>query len=136
MDERQLERVAQELGRKRAAGVDPEATAQAVLRRLRDEPAVQPWWHRAGEWSRHHVIQVAAAAAILLAGTVGVMQLASPGGASAFAGPAELEELATTELAEVLDSLALEAPVYELVEVSLYDLSEGELSALLEELEG
>ena len=63
--------------------------------------------------------------------------LVGPGGSGrAHAGPAELQELAATELVEVLDSLEFEAPVYELVEVSLYDLSESELSALLEELEG
>jgi hypothetical protein len=137
MDEQQLERLAAELGRERADGIDPEATAQAVLRRLRTEPASEPWWRRAGSWPRRHMLQAAAAAAILLATTFGVLRLAAPGnGLGAYAGPAELEELAATELVEVLDSLEIEAPVYELVEVSLYDLSESELSALLEELEG
>ena len=137
MDEQQLERLAGQLGRERAAAVDPEATAQAVLRRLRTEPATEPWWRRAGQWPRRHVLQVAAAAAILLVASFGVRELVGPGGSGgAHAGPAELQELAATELVEVLDSLEFEAPVYELVEVSLYDLSESELSALLEELEG
>jgi negative regulator of sigma E activity len=136
MDEQRLEQLAGEIGRERAAGVDPEATAQAVLRRLRREPAAEAWWHRAGQWPRRRVVQVAAAAAILLVGTFGLLQLATPGGETALSGPAELQELAGAELTEVLDSLELEAPVYELVEVSLYDLSESELSALLEELEG
>lgn len=137
MDEKQLERLAGQLGRERAAGVDPEATARAVLRRLRTEPVVEPWWRTAGRWPRRHMLKAAAAAAILLATTFGVLRLSAPGGGSAaYATPAELEELAATELTEVLDSLEFEAPVYELVEVSLYDLSESELSALLEELEG
>jgi hypothetical protein len=137
MDERQLEQLAGQIGRERAAGVDPEATAQAVLRRLRTEPATEPWWRRAGQWPRRHVVQVAAAAALVLATTVGVLQLAAPGGdRDPYAGPVELRELDDTELAEVLDSLEFEAPVYEMVEASLYDLSESELSALLEELEG
>jgi negative regulator of sigma E activity len=136
MDEQRLEQLAGEIGRERAAGVDPEATAQAVLRRLRTEPAAQPWWRRAGQWPRRRVVQVAAAAVILLVAAFGVRELVGPGGSGTYAGPAELQELASTELTEVLDSLEFEAPVYELVEVSLYDLSESELSALLEELEG
>lgn len=137
MDEKQLEQLAQKVGRERAQRVDPEATAQAVLRRLRTEPVGQPWWRRAGQWPLRHRLQAAAAAAILVATTFGVLRLAGDGnGFGAYAGPAELEELVAAELAEVLDSLEIEAPVYELIEVSLYDLSEGELSALLEELEG
>jgi hypothetical protein len=137
MDEQQLERLAADLGRERAEGMDPEATAQAVLRRLRTEPALEPWWRRAGQWPRRHMLQAAAVAAILLATSFGVLQLARNGdGFGAYAAPAELEELATTDLVEVLDSLEIDAPVYELVEVSLYDLSESELSALLEEMEG
>jgi hypothetical protein len=136
MDERRLEQLAGEIGRERAAGVDPEATAEAVLRRLRTEVTPEPWWRRAGQWPRRHVVRVAAAAAIVVASTFGLLQLAGSGGGDGYMGPAELQELASTELAEVLDSLEFEAPVYELVEVSLYDLSESELSALLEELEG
>ncbi len=137
MDEQQLERVAQELGRRRAEAVDPEATARAVLHRLRTEPLPSPWWRRLASRPRHQVVQFAGAAVIIVVAVLGIRQLAGPGAAQRpLAAPPELQDLATTELAEVLDSLEAEMPVHELVSVSLYDLSESELSALLEDLEG
>lgn len=136
MNQHELERLAKQLGR---AGdrVDPEATARAVLGRLESEPERRPW-ARVPVWMRRPLVQLAAAAVLVLATVFGVQQLRGP------ATPADSEiplvvslgELAAAELTEVLDSLDYEAPVYELVPVALGDLNEDELTALLESLEG
>ena len=136
MNEHELERLAKELGR---AGdrIDPEATARAVLARLESEPE-QESAGRTLAWARRPLVQLAAAAVLVLATVFGVQQLRGP------ATPADSEipvmvslgELAADELTEVLDSLEYEVPVYELVPVALGDLNADELTALLESLEG
>jgi len=138
MDERQLERMAAELGRKRAREVDPEATARAVLARLRTEGTRESWWQRVAARPRRALAPVAAAALILLVAVFGLRQLGGPDMMADGDLPIEvgIEQLAEDELNAVLDSLEYEAPVYELVPVALADLNEDELSALLETLEG
>jgi hypothetical protein len=138
MDEKQIERLAAELGRKRAGEIDPEATAQGVLARLRAEPAEEASWQRPVWRRRMPVLQALAAAAIVAAVALGVRQLGGPQAQAAGEVPVQvsLEQLAEAELSAVLDSLESEAPVYELVPAGLDELSEAELSTLLESLEG
>lgn len=50
--------------------------------------------------------------------------------------PVTIEELAATELTELMDSLEVEAPLSELVPVSLDDLSSRQLETLLQSMEG
>lgn len=134
MDDRQLEQLAKGLGQRAAEGLDVEATASAVLRRLKAEPIRILWWKRAP------VIRSLAAAAVLIltAGILVTNQL-GPNGSGAVVGapvPVELAALSETELEEVFDSLYVEAPVYELADAALGDLTEGELEELLRLMEG
>jgi len=46
MDEQQLEKLARGLGARAAEQLDVERTAQAVVRRLKDEPVPVVWWRR------------------------------------------------------------------------------------------
>jgi len=62
--------------------------------------------------------------------------MTSGGNGFVFPTPVEIEELADTELEEVLDSLSWETPVSELMPVTLADLDESELLELLESMEG
>lgn len=130
MDQRRIERLAPELGRRAAARVDSNAMAAAVLERLR-RPIRIAWWRRPA-------LQVAAAIALVVG--VGVWALGTLSDVDratvAFVGPVELQELAAAELAEVLDSLETEQPIYELVPVGIHDLEAVELRALLERMEG
>jgi hypothetical protein len=133
MDERQLERMAKRLGERAEGKLDVELTAQAVLKRLREEPVRVAWWRRAP------VLRgLAAAAVVVLTAGILVTNHVLDGGrtpAELFA-PVELQELSLEELEEVYDSLAVEAPVYEMVAVGLYDLNENELEELLRLMEG
>jgi hypothetical protein len=131
IEDREIEALARALGEGRAARVDPQRTAWAVTARLRREGVARPWWRRA------QLVPVAAAAAAVLAVGLGVRALThgrgEPGG---FPVPVGVAGLGTDELTEVLDSMAWETPVSELVTPVLGDLSESELSALLTTMEG
>lgn len=133
MDDGRLEQLAKGLGRKAAEGLDVEATARAVLHRIRTEPVRVVWWRRAP------VLQALAAAAVVVitAGILvtGLLQREAPGSVGLPAAT-ELADLSVDELEEVFDSLAVEAPVYELADAGLYDLTESELEELLQLLEG
>lgn len=129
MDEDRIEQLAPELGHRAAARVDVEATATAVLERLR-EPVRVVWW-------RSTAFRVAAAVVLVLGTGVLVHDGSSRGdGERVVTAPVELRDLATTELAQVLDSLELARPVHELVPVGLDDLTESELQELLRTMEG
>lgn len=130
MDERRIEGLAPELGRGAAERVDADATAGAVIERLR-QPVRVAWW-------RSPALRVAAALVLVLGGGLLVRGAVSTGerGGEVLAGPVELRQLAAAELEEVLDSLELERPVHELVPVSIGDLDETELRQLLEIMEG
>lgn len=132
INERQIEHLAKHLGAEAGDRVDPERTAWAVTARLRREGRPVPWWRR-----RLVVPAFAAAATVVLA--VGLIRpWDGANGETAFELPmrATLHDLETQELTQVLDSLAYEAPVHELVPVGLDDLTEAELEALLETMEG
>ncbi len=131
MDEKEIERLAAELGARDGERSDPDWTAHSVLARLRAEAMRRPWWRRPG------VLRVAAAGIIVIAAAVAAERAFGPnaGVAGEFPAPAELQELAAPELAEVLDSLEIAAPVSELVAVDLGDLNETQLRELLEWME-
>jgi hypothetical protein len=100
------------------------------MARLRREPARRP------RWSAARLVPLAAAATIVLAAGVGLMQvMGSDDAAFEPAIPVDVADLETEQLEEVLDSLTVETPVAELVTVGLYDLSENELEQLLQSLE-
>jgi hypothetical protein len=131
MTDHDIERLARQLGERAAADIDPQQTAWAVMARLRREGRRRPWLFRFG------LVQMAAAATLVLASGLAIHQLVGSGGNGfTFPVPAEVEELADEELAEVLDSLVWETPVSELMPVTLADLSESELTELLESMEG
>ena len=128
--EEQLVRLARQLGEREAAGVDAQKTAWAVMARLRREPARRTWR------ARMRPVRLAAVASVLLAVGLGIRELARPGAPGKVVVPVEFAELPDDVLQEVLDSLSLDAPVSELVPVALNDLSESELTVLLETMEG
>ncbi|GBD33195.1 MAG: hypothetical protein KatS3mg081_0271 [Gemmatimonadales bacterium] len=134
MEERDLERMARRLGHERAEALDPERVARGVLDRLRTEAA--PGRARRVVWSAPQLLRLAAVLVLFLAG--GLLFLSLPPAdkpETRMVAVPELYELSEDQLVEVLDSLALEAPVFEHV-VVLSDLGEAELRELLRAMEG
>jgi negative regulator of sigma E activity len=131
-DDRQIEAAARRLGDDAAARVDPQRVAWAVSARLRREGRRSAWWLRA------RLAPLAAAAAVIAAVGLGIHEYGNHGTPVGDDLPvsATLSELVSSELSEVLDSLASEAPVSELVTPTLADLNETELAALLKAMEG
>ena len=127
--EARLEQLARRLGEREAEGIDPQQVAWKVMARLKREPARRPWWSPA------RLVPLAAAATVLLAVGFGIRQLGTGRGPVEPAVPIEVADLEAEQLQEVLDSLAFETPMAELVEVGLYDLSETELEDLLQSME-
>jgi hypothetical protein len=109
IEDRDLEGLAPRLGRRRAGEVDPEAARRMV-----------------------------AAAVLILAAGLFVARSGPdrPVGQVLVPVPVVLDELAAAELVEIIDSLDVDGPVYELVPASLHDLSERQLERLLENMEG
>lgn len=133
MDERELERLAQQLGNQAADNLDVERVARSVVQRLRTEPAPVVWWRRIPR------LQAAAAAAVIVltAGVVTVSQIVGDGSEIAdLPSLAELQALTTDELEQVFDSLVIDAPVFEYTDYGLHDMNEGQLQELLQRLEG
>ena len=128
--EERLVRLARQLGRLEGSHVDAQRVASAVLARLRTQPAKRTWW------STRRLVPLVAAASVLVALGVGLRALTHRGAAAEAPVPIEVADLPEDALQEVLDSLALDAPMAELVHVALDELSESELTALLEAMEG
>jgi hypothetical protein len=82
------------------------------------------------------LVPLAAAATLVLVVGLGIRELTQDGTEEQIAVPIEFAELPDDALQEVLDSLALDAPVSDLVPVALNELTESELTALLETMEG
>ena len=132
MNEKDLEKIAANLGRRAADRLDVEGAATAVLARLRSEPVRRPAW-----WAGPALLRLAAAFAITLGGIFAYRQLSrAPATVGQDIPVAALQTLSPDELEEVLDSLSTEAPAYETVAVGLHDLSDQELSELLHRMEG
>ena len=130
--DRDLEREASALGSREADALDLDRVADRVVARLRSgeraASRVRVWRWLTG---------VAAAAVLLVATARWIDPDESVGEMAATVATApELESLSGDELAEVLDSLFLHAPVTELVAVSLDDLNERQLAELLTLMEG
>lgn len=130
MDERDIERLAPSLGERAAAGLDAASAAASVVRRLRRDAARPPW--------RRPVVLRWAAAVTLALGAAVAGRLAFEDGAPQRSAIAlvELEGLPVRDLTAVLDSLEFEAPVHELVEPTVADLTAQELEQLLQWMEG
>lgn len=132
MEDHELEVLAKRLGEREAAGVDADRTAEAVVARLRTAPVVVRLWRKSA------VRWIAAAAVLLVAIGLAVYQPSETPVAldPTPPVPVTIEELAATELTELMDSLEVEAPVSEFVPVSLEDLSSRQLETLLQSMEG
>ena len=130
MNEQDIERAAAELGSD--VRIDVERVARRVVAELRTKAVPALWWRRAS------VLRAAAAIAILVTGGVLVDRIAenSADDAAVSLLPVGLEELSTTGLNEVLDSLDLFTPASELTPASLNDFDEVQLRELLVAMEG
>ena len=131
MNEHELERLAQQLGHQAAERLDVEATARAVVDRLR-EPAKREGW-TPPEWLR-----VAAAVTLLLGTGITLQRVGTPGTPPAASyGLEDLGELTTAELEQVLATLdrTLSTDESDAGEVNLETLTPAQLQALLQSLE-
>jgi len=130
MSDQDIERAAAELGSD--VRIDVERVARRVVAELRTKAVPALWWRRAS------VLRAAAAIAILVTGGVLVDRIAENSAEDAAASllPVGLEELSTTGLNEVLDSLDLFTPASELTPASLNDFDEVQLRELLVAMEG
>ena len=130
MNEQDIERAAAELGSD--VRIDVERVARRVVAELRTKAVPALWWRKAS------VLRAAAAIAILVTGGVLVDRIAenSADDAAVSLLPVGLEELSTTGLNEVLDSLDLFTPASELTPASLDDFDEVQLRELLVAMEG
>ena len=128
--ERDIERAAAELGSD--IHVDVEQTAQRVVARLREATPRTVWWHGTA------ALRAAAAVAVLVTGGVLVDRAIDNSAPAdhAMALPVGLDELSTTGLSEVLDSLDLFTPASEFIPPSFDELDEEQLRALLAAMEG
>ncbi|HEX9581619.1 MAG TPA: hypothetical protein VF970_11000 [Gemmatimonadales bacterium] len=136
MDEHDLERVAQHLGERTASRIDADRVAARVLHRLHTEPVERR--SLVGRWfaGTPMVVRLAAVLALVVsAGLVTRRATLDREPPIALVAPL-LPELSMDELHEVLDSLALEAPLPEDLAVGLIDLTESELQELLKRMEG
>ncbi len=134
MDERELERMARILGRKRAEALDLERVVRGVAERLRKEAA--PSRPRRAVWSTPALLRLAAVLVLFVAGGILFSSLLPRGAPeTGLVAVPQLYQLSEEQLVEVLDSLALEVPVFEHL-VVLSDLDESELRELLRAMEG
>jgi hypothetical protein len=128
MRDQDLEQLARHVGEREARGVDPDRVAGRVVARLaRGEQVRRPL--RLGRWGL-------AIAAVL---TVAVLTQSdgSPGPSLGVAAtPVAVSDLDVDGLAEVLDSLAFDAPASEYVGFGLGTMTTDELQALLAAMEG
>ncbi len=132
IDERRIEELARKLGANRAARVDADRTAAAVLARLRTQRGHDRRW-----WVGLRALRVAAAVMLVVGTGVVLTQGRKPSmDTIPFAVPVALQALGSGELTEVLDTLDSEAPISEFVSGELVELSESELQELLAIMEG
>ena len=135
LQDAKLQEAAQRLGARAAERVDVEATARAVLERLKIEPRVS-----ARRWTRPVWLRVAAALVLLLGGAVLARNaLQPPAELVAIPSGADLNGLSPAELQELLAGLdqTLNAAASQTDSLDhLNDLTEEQLRAVLESLEG
>jgi hypothetical protein len=130
VNEKELERLAKELGTEAAARLDVEATARVVLERLR-QPTEEK---KRRTWIRPEWLRVAAALAILLGAGV-VLQKTGDRAPSHYVLE-DLRDLSAAELTVILSNLdhTLEADSTE-APLDLERLTPAQLEALLRSLE-
>jgi hypothetical protein len=136
LDDAALHALAGTLGARAAERLDVDATAAAVLERLRNEPEVARF-----RWTQPAWLRIAAAAIVLLGGVLVARQLI-PGGDGRH-GPAhfvsdDLRGLSADQLREVLSTLdeTLDLGRTTVPEPDLEDLDAQQLRAVLRSLEG
>lgn len=131
-----LQELAERLGARAAERLDVERTAQAVLERLRTEPAPET---RRWEWVRPAWLRIAAAVVIVL-GVGAIVRNFTRDQALPPVAESELNDLSTDQLRAVLDAVDQPGPAAEETippqDVGLEDLSAPQLRALLQSLEG
>ena len=135
MNDDQLEKLAQRLGARAAERLDVEATAQAVIERLRAERAAG---ERIGLWLPRQWLRIAAALVIVVGGGAVALRIMGSSHQSFASAPADLDGLSTDQLKQVLDGVGESGgeAVVSVQDVGLDDLNTVQLRALLESLEG
>ena len=135
MNDDELEQLAQRLGARAAERLDIEATARAVVERLRAERAARERMilRLPRQWLR-----IAAALVIVVGGGAVALRIMRTNQTTVASVPADLDGLSTDQLKQVLDGVGqpggdVTVPAQD---VSLDDLNTVELRALLESLEG
>jgi len=130
----QLEKLAQRLGARAAERLDVEATAQAVIERLRAERAAG---ERIGLWLPRQWLRIAAALVIVVGGGAVALRIMGSRHQSSASAPADLDGLSTDQLKQVLEGVGESGgeAVVSVQDVSLDDLNTVQLRALLESLE-
>jgi len=137
VNERDLERMAARLGVAAAERLDVDATAEAVLQRLRADRRLPLRFIR--RW--RPIVAIAATLTVAALGG-GLIYRASTGSAPvpmvAVDAPAvpSIDALSTAQLDQVLDSLDIEAPAHEHLAASIEDLDASQLEDLLQRMEG
>ena len=133
----ELRELAQRLGTEAAARLDVEQVAQAVVRRLREQPRQTRWIRRAPVW-----IALAAGLVLLLGAGVALQSVRrhTESRAVAALAPAglDLSELSANQLRDVLSTLnrSLDSASAGFVDAGLDDLTVPELRSVLRSLEG
>ncbi len=138
MEDRELERLAKQLGARAEQQIDVDRVAKQVVSRLRNEPQdTGPRVLRMGKRTTRRVLQIAAMLAVVLTGGLVVQNIrVTPTVASEFAVPLALDDLSELELTDVLDSLELVGPVRHVGRGGIDDLNASELAELLAMMEG
>jgi len=133
----ELEQLAQRLGARAAERLDVEATARAVVERLRAEREAR---ERVILGLPRQWLRIAAALVIVVGGGGGAvaLRIMRTNHATVASVPADLDGLSTDQLKQVLDGVGQPAGdvTVPAQDVSLDDLNTVELRALLESLEG
>ena len=125
-----IERIAAGLGRETAEQVDVDRIAVGVVERLRARDGIE---------RPHRTFRRLAIAALALAAGATFMSVRTgwvSGDPEQIAAAPLLDQLLAEELAEVLDSLSLRAPLSEQLRNGLDDLDERQLEELLATMEG
>lgn len=135
MNDDELEQLAQRLGARAAERLDIEATARAVVERLRAEREAR---ERVIFGLPRQWLRIAAALVIVVGGGAVALRIMRTNHATVASVPADLDGLSTDQLKQVLDGVGqpggdVTVPAQD---VSLDDLNTVELRALLESLEG
>lgn len=135
MNDDELEQLARRLGARAAERLDVEATARAVVERLRAERAAR---ERTILRLPRQWLRIAAALVIAVGGGAVALRIIHSNHPTVASVPADLDGLSTEQLKQVLDGVGQTGgDVTVLVQdVSLDDLNTVELRALLESLEG